>query len=120
MLKSSCHCGAVQIETTEMPKWLTQCTCSICRRYGTLWGHLTRKTARVSFEPGAASAYVWNDKVIEFYHCNTCGCVTHYEGMEKTEEERVSVNFRMFAPEEIEDIEVRIFDGADTWKFLDD
>lgn len=119
MLTSTCHCGAIRIEISELPKRLIQCTCSICRRYGVLWGHLTRQTAKVSFPIGAATAYVWNDKVIEFYHCNTCGCVTHYEGMEKTDEERLSVNFRMFGPSEYEGIEVRTFDGADTWKLLD-
>tara|TARA_R110002110_G_scaffold376446_1_gene586280 strand:+ start:33996 stop:34358 length:363 start_codon:yes stop_codon:yes gene_type:complete len=120
LLKTSCHCGAVQIEISELPERLIQCTCSICRRYAALWGHLTRKTAKVSFAPGAASAYLWNDKIIEFYHCNTCGCVTHYEGVEKTEHERLSVNFRMFPVNSIKGIEVRTFDGADTWKFIDD
>ena len=119
MLKSSCHCGAVKIEISELPETLIQCTCSICRRYAALWGHLTRRTAKVSFVPGSVSAYMWNDKVIEFYRCNTCGCVTHYEGIAKTENERLSVNFRMFLPAEYEGLEVRTFDGADTWELLD-
>jgi hypothetical protein len=120
MLKGSCHCGAVRIEISELPERLIQCTCSICRRYAAIWGHLTRKTATVSFAPGTASTYMWNDKVIEFYHCNKCGCVTHYEGIAKTEDERLSVNFRMFPSKELEGIEVRTFDGADTWKLLDE
>ncbi len=119
MFKSSCHCGAIQIEISELPARLIECNCSICRRCGALWGYLNRKTAMVSFAPGAASAYVWGDKDIEFIHCNTCGCVTHYEGIEKTEEERLAVNFRMFPASEIASLELRMFDGADSWKLLD-
>lgn len=119
MLTASCHCGAVRIEMDRRPRSLTQCTCSICRRYGALWAYRTRKTARVLGERAAMTAYVWNDKVIEFYHCNACGCVTHYESTEKTADSRIAVNARMLEPAAIEGVRIRTFDGADTWKFLD-
>ena len=104
----------------KLPERLIQCNCSICRRYASLWGHLTRNTARVSFEQGAASAYMCNDKELEFYHCNTCGCATHYESIEKTDDARLSVNFRMFEPGDIEKLELRTFDGAVSFTLLDD
>jgi hypothetical protein len=119
MLIASCHCGAIRIEVARKPSVLRQCTCSICRRYGALWAYCTPKTARVLSAPGAARAYVWNDRVIEFYHCTTCGCPTHYESAKKTDDSRIAVNCRMMAPEAIAGIEVRTFDGADTWKYLD-
>lgn len=65
------------------------------------------------------NAYIWNDRVIEFYHCTNCGCLTHYEDVEKNPGSRLAVNARMFPPEEIADIPVRHFDGAGTWEFLD-
>ena len=120
MRTASCHCGAVQIEMDRKPRVLTRCTCSICRRYGALWAYCTRKTARVNCEPTAVTAYVWNDKVIEFYHCNRCGCLTHYEGTKKTEGERLAVNARMMSPDDIAGIRIRTFDGADTWRFLNE
>ena len=119
MLVASCHCGAVEIEIDRRPRTLTQCTCSVCRRYGALWIYRTRKTARVVRGANAESAYLWNDKVMEFYHCNGCGCVTRYESIEKADDSRIAVNARMLAPQEIEDARIRIFDGADSWKFLD-
>jgi hypothetical protein len=67
----------------------------------------------------AMEAYIWNDRVIEFYHCKTCGCVTHYESASKGEDSRVAVNCRMMPPEIIAGITVRTFDGADTWKYID-
>ena len=69
---------------------------------------------RVHAAPEAVTAYLWNDKVIEFYHCNTCGCLTHYESTEKLGDSRVAVNARMLMPVEIAGISVRTFDGANT------
>ncbi len=119
VLNLHCHCGAVHIAIARLPDRLIQCTCSICQRYGSLWGHLTRQDVSVTCSQGAEVSYRWGDRVIEFYHCNTCGCVTHYEGIEKTDSERLSVNFRMAPPAAYEGIEIRVFDGAGTWTFLD-
>ena len=119
MLNGSCHCGAVQIAVAEKPQSLTQCTCSICHRYGAQWAYCTRSTATVSCDPDAVSVYVWGDKSIEFYFCNTCGCLTHYESVEKFDDSRIAVNARMLTPIDTGDIRIRTFDGADTWKYLD-
>lgn len=70
--------------------------------------------------PGATTAYLWNDKVIEFHHCNTCGCLTHYEDVDRAPDRRVAVNARMMSPQDLAGIRIRTFDGADTWKYLDD
>lgn len=120
MLNASCHCGAVQIEIDRKPTSLTECTCSICRRYAALWAYCTAKTARVTAPSGVLVAYLCNDRVIDFYHCKICGCLTHYEEIEKSDDGRVVVNARMFPPEEIRDVKVRTFDGADTWKYIDE
>ena len=120
MLVASCHCGAVHIEATGKPESLTRCTCSICRRYAALWAYFTRSTATVTCDPDATSAYSWGDKSIEFFHCNNCGCLTHYESVEKNGDSRVALNARMLPPTDIADITIRTFDGADTWKYLDE
>lgn len=119
MLTAACHCGAVRIEILRKPRVLRQCTCSICRRYAALWAYCTPRTARVHSARGATTAYVWNDGVIEFHHCNTCGCLTHYEGTRKSDDDRIAVNMRMASAGDIAGIRVRTFDGADTWRYLD-
>ena len=119
MLTASCHCGAVVIEMSRKPRTVTRCTCSICRRYAAQWAYCTRKSARVIAAPGATTAYLWNDRVIEFHHCNTCGCLTHYEDADKSEGGRIAVNTRMMAPDDIAGLRIRTFDGAETWKYLD-
>jgi hypothetical protein len=119
MLTASCHCGSVTIRLARKPRVLTQCTCSICRRYAALWAYCTPRTARVTCRPDGAAAYAWNDRLIEFYHCRACGCVTHYESATNAADRRIAVNARMLAPADIAGIRVRTFDGADTWKYLD-
>ena len=37
MLTATCHCGAVRVDVPRRPRSLTNCNCSVCRRYGTLW-----------------------------------------------------------------------------------
>jgi hypothetical protein len=119
MLTATCHCGAVEIQVARRPRTLTQCTCSICRRYGALWAYCTRRTARVLSDSAAETAYRWNDEVIDFYHCRMCGCMTRYESVEKSDDSRIAVNARMMSPDEIEGIRIRTFDGAVTWQYLD-
>lgn len=119
MIRAACHCGAVQIEVDVLPETLTQCTCSICHRYGALWAYRTRKTARVVKGQDVETPYLWNDRVIEFYHCDRCGCMTRYESVDKSESSRIAVNARMMAPEDIAGLKIRTFDGAKTWKYLD-
>ncbi|MEQ8408781.1 MAG: aldehyde-activating protein [Gammaproteobacteria bacterium] len=118
-LQGSCHCGAVTITLDFQPVSITECNCSVCRRYGARWVHGTRRNVRVDAQPDALQFYCWGDKSIEFYHCRHCGCLTHYESTEKTEESRISLNTRMCDPTTVSELRVRLFDGADTWKFLD-
>lgn len=119
-LTASCHCGAVRIEVLHLPASLTECNCSICHRIGARWAHYTRETARVLSPPEATATYTWNDKVIDFHHCRCCGCVTHYEDVERDPDSRISVNARMMPPAEIAAVPVRRLDGASTWRFLDE
>ena len=34
MLLATCHCGAINVEVPEAPTIVSDCNCSICRRYG--------------------------------------------------------------------------------------
>ena len=119
MPEASCHCGSVRLSSDRRPQSLTRCTCSICRRYGALWFYCSRKTARLTAGNSIAKAYVWGDGSIEFFHCSECGCLTPYESAEKLDDSRIAINARMMSPEDIEDVRIRTFDGADTWKYLD-
>lgn len=119
MIIASCHCGGVRIEVAGTPQWLTSCNCSICRRLAALWARYPRREARLVSESSGVAAYVWNDRVIEFYHCVVCGCSTHHESVEKEDDSRFSVNARCMPPEVIANVRIRRFDGAASWKCVD-
>lgn len=57
MIAGTCHCGAVRIEIPRRPRTLTDCNCSICRRYGALWAYDKASTVRVIADPTATSGY---------------------------------------------------------------
>ena len=118
MLTATCHCGAVRVELPRMPRTLTSCNCSICRRYGALWAYYTPASIRVVCAKGATSSYSWGSKNIRFVHCRRCGCVTHYERV-RPSSHRIGVNARNLDPALIASVRIRRLDGAVSWKYLD-
>lgn len=120
MIEASCHCGSVRLEAPVLPDCLTECTCSICRRLGAKWAYYTQGEVAVHAKPNALKAYVWGDRCIEFYHCTFCGCSSHYESVEKTPDSRLAIDARGFEASRIAGLKVRVFDGADTWEYLNE
>ena len=119
MLSATCHCGAVRVEVPEPPESLTDCNCSICRRYGTLWAYYKAASVTISGHPENTEGYVWGDKTLRFSRCRTCGCVTHWEPLELRGDSKVGVNARIFEPGVLGDVRIRRLDGAETWAYLD-
>ncbi len=72
-MKGSCHCGAVRWRVDGVPASATSCNCSICRRYGALWGYGFFDEQLVL--SGDTRTYLWGRKSIEFHFCDQCGCV---------------------------------------------
>jgi hypothetical protein len=116
---ATCHCGAVRIEVPRRPHRLTDCNCSICRRYGTLRAYYMTKDVRIASALGQTSEYVWGDKTLKFVRCSTCGCITHWESLQPREDSKMGVNARNFEPGVIDNVRIRRLDGASTWKYLD-
>jgi len=119
MLAGSCHCGAVRIEIPRRPRMLTDCNCSICRRYGVLWAYFKAADVRVRAKPGATVSYAWGRKALKFVRCSTCGCVINWTRVRARKIPYVGVNARNFEPSSLAAVRIRRLDGADTWKYLD-
>jgi hypothetical protein len=115
-LEGSCHCGAVKFEVDGALAEVTDCNCSICRRYGALWAYFSPKQVRFT-AAGATDIYMWNERLIEFHRCKVCGSVTHWPAA-LPGHDRMAVNARMMLPEVLAKARVRRFDGADTWQEL--
>jgi len=119
MIGTTCHCGAVSIAIARQPESLTQCDCSICRRYGALWAYYDRSEVQVSCAAGTTSAYAWGRETIRFVRCNECGCITHWEPIAAERGSRVGVNARNFDPQLLGPARLRRLDGAVTESYLD-
>ena len=120
MIKSACHCGAVQLEISgEAPTALTSCNCSFCRRSGALMAYYSPAQVKILAKPGSTNEYIWGDKSIAQVRCKNCGCLSHWRSLDPSQTDRMGVNSRLFTNVEFDKIRIRHFDGADTWKFLD-
>jgi hypothetical protein len=119
MLSATCHCGAVRIEIPHAPETVTNCNCSICRRYGALWAYYPADSVRITGHPGNTAEYIWGDRMLRFVRCSHCGCVTHWEAIEPAPDSRRGVNIRNFDPLALGSVRIRRLDGADTWAHLD-
>ena len=116
---ASCHCGAITIALPRRPRTLTDCNCSLCRRYGVLWAYYKASDVRVRAARGAQSSYRWAARTTRFVRCRHCGCVTHWEEVKKSGPARMGVNARNLDPQVLQGIRVRHLDGAATWRYLD-
>lgn len=119
MIKASCHCGAICLEIEAAPTEVTDCNCSICRRYGTLWAYYPSKQVHRSEAAGKTDIYLCNDRQLAFHRCSACGCVLYWAALEPTHE-RMGVNARLMEPQILAQARVRRLDGADSWKYLDE
>lgn len=119
MITTSCHCGSVKVSIPRRLETLTNCDCSICRRYGTLWAYYSRTEVQIEAAPSATSNYSWGSKTIQFVRCANCGCVTQWEAIVQERGKRMGVNARNFDPDQLGEVRIRRLDGAVTEEYLD-
>ena len=117
MIRASCHCGAVEIDIAEAPTEVTDCNCSVCRRYGVLWAYYPLDKVEVR-AAAATDTYLWGDRATAFHRCPTCGCVTHWSATDPARD-RTGVNARLLPPDVLSQARVRHLDGAITDEYLD-
>lgn len=119
LLSGSCHCGAVKLILPALPEKATSCNCSICRRTAGLWAYYAFGDVKIEGYPEHTDEYIWGDRCLSTVRCKHCGCVTHWAPLPPALGARHGVNLNNFDPELSKRVQVRHFDGADTWTFLD-
>jgi hypothetical protein len=119
LTEASCHCGAVRLRMDQAPTDVTDCNCSICRRYGVLWAYYSPSHVQLSPTNGSTDIYMWDDRSIEFHRCKTCGCVTHWASVDRALD-RMGVNARLMDPAALAGARVRRLDGAGTEQYVND
>ena len=120
MIEASCHCGKVKIQIPNSTEKVTSCNCSVCTRYGALWAYFEPINVTVNCDKDALGSYSWGDKTIEFKHCKSCGCITHYTPTDCGNKDRMAVNFRLVPANILKSVKIRYFDAAETWTFIEE
>ena len=120
MIEGSCHCGAVRVSIPSLPTRMTMCNCSVCRRTGALTAYFPQASVRIEGHPEHTQTYVWGDRTLQFVRCATCGCQIGWEPLVPNSDGRMGVNMRNFDPVLLQDVALRRFDGAVSWKYVDD
>ena len=116
MIQASCHCSAVTLTLAHAPTEVTECTCSICRRYAVLWAYYP--LAAVTISTGPTERYMWGKRSISFHRCGECGCLTHW-WPEGRLEDRMGVNARLMNIDTLSTVRVRHLDGAGSEQYID-
>jgi hypothetical protein len=104
----------------ELPLSVTSCNCSICHRLGAVWAYYDAEDVEIQTQGSPMIIYSWGEKSIEFHHCGKCGCSTHYTATESKGSDLIAINIRMAPASVTSSIPVRHFDGAVTWKYVDE
>ena len=96
MIEANCHCGAVRLAIAQAPDEVTDCNCSLCRRYGVRWAYYPLAQVQVQADV-PTDTYRWGDKAITFHPCHVCGCVTHWSSVNPARG-RTGINARLLPP----------------------
>ncbi|MET1110751.1 MAG: aldehyde-activating protein [Allosphingosinicella sp.] len=115
MLKLSCLCGQVRVETAKRPDYVHECNCTLCSKSGARWAYF--HPSEVSVE-GAGQGYCREDKAdpgAQIRFCGKCGSTTHFVLTESAAEKHgnvvMGVNMRLADESDLAGIELRFPDG---------
>ncbi len=95
MVRAACHCTAVRMEIAELPDWVLDCNCTLCRRYGGIWSYPKPGAVTIVQGKDATDTYLWGDRQLAFHRCKTCGCVMYMEAVLEKPPFIYGINARM-------------------------
>ena len=111
--KSTCHCGAVELEI-RLPEGIVdprRCNCSICRRKGTVVGSVLSSDIKIIKGEEKLSLYQFDTKEAEHYFCSIGGIYTHHKRRSNPNQYGINLGcLENVDPYHIEG--VKVYDGA--------
>jgi len=118
-IEGTCLCKAVRVGAVRVPAQVTQCNCSVCRRYGTLWAYYKR--TEVVVEAARGILVTWRAKRggLRFLRCKGCGCVACWDAPSRGSDRRLGMNTRLFDHVAMADVPIAVLDGDKSWRVTD-
>jgi len=117
-IQGTCLCQAVQLGAARLPRQVTQCNCSVCRRYGTLWAYYRRSAVSIVAPRGGLESYSVRARGLKFVRCRSCGCVIYWDAPGKGRDQRMGINTRLLDHAVMADVPVKVLDGDVPWRNL--
>jgi hypothetical protein len=108
----SCHCGRVAYEADADLSHVISCNCSSCRRRGTLLAFVPKDAFRLKTGADALTEYTFNNKVIHYRFCTTCGVLPFADGKGPDGAAMVALNVRCLDGVDLDTLKVQKVDGA--------
>ena len=111
--KSTCHCGAVELEI-KLPEGIVdphRCNCSICRRKGAVVASVPLSGLKVVKGEDKLGLYQFDTREAEHYFCCICGIYTHHKRRSNPNEYSINIGcLEGVNPYLLENVET--YDGA--------
>ena len=108
--QGSCHCRKVPCEVDADITYGIDCNCSLCHRRGALWHGAGEKSLRILTGEPDLTLYQFNTMTAKHYFCSHCGVAPFIRP--RLDPTKWAFNVRCIEGVDLNDIEVRHFDGA--------
>ncbi len=108
----SCQCGAVSYEVDVDISEPIACTCSRCRRLGSLLAFAPISDFKLLSGADAMTDYQFNKHVLHHLFCATCGIQTHALGTGRDGSEMVAINVNCLDGVDPRSLPFKTYDGA--------
>ncbi|MCZ4279419.1 GFA family protein [Kiloniella laminariae] len=125
--EAKCHCGKVHFKFRGEPVHTAiRCNCSMCRRKNAVMstGCYSGDAFEIISGKDNLGTYLFGDRKVKHHFCTSCGIYTfHQMGRQQDHEEielqgEFRVNLGCAEEIDLEKLSVRVFDGHDSWRFL--
>lgn len=118
--EGQCHCGRIRFRITSEPITSgVRCNCSICRRRNAVMSSAYYPPEAFELISGeeALVLYQFEPREVNHYFCKDCGIYPFHDGVENPGTYRI--NLGCIDEIDLETLKIRLFDGRDTWQFVD-